>query len=109
MPRRRYTIPEVGAAGLTEQQAIQEGYDVVAGKFEFRANGRARIAGEAAGFVKVAVDQQYREVLGVHILGPHATALIGQATLAIKAGLSAGVVRSSVAALPPCLRCSRSS
>ncbi|MDO8690583.1 MAG: dihydrolipoyl dehydrogenase [Dehalococcoidia bacterium] len=100
IPRCVYTIPEVAAAGLTEQQALQEGYDVAAGRFEFRANGRARIAGETDGFVKVVVDRKYGEVLGVHILGPHATELIGQATLAIKAELSADVVRSNLAAHP---------
>lgn len=100
IPRCVYTIPEVASAGLTEQQAIDGGHDVAVGKFEFKANGRARIAGEAEGFVKVVVDRQYGEVLGVHILGPHATELIGQATLAIKAELTADVFRSNLAAHP---------
>ncbi|MCL5962114.1 MAG: dihydrolipoyl dehydrogenase, partial [Chloroflexi bacterium] len=100
IPRCVYTVPEVGSVGLTEQQASEEGYEVAVGRFELLANGRARIAGETDGFAKVVVDKQYGEVLGVHILGAHATELIGQAALAIRAELSAAVVRSNVAAHP---------
>jgi dihydrolipoamide dehydrogenase len=100
IPRCIYTTPEVASVGLTEQQAIEEGYDIEVGKFDFLANARAKITEETEGFAKVIVDQQYREVLGVHIIGPCATELIAQPVLACKAELSAEVVRANIVAHP---------
>lgn len=100
VPRCIYTFPEVASVGLTDKQAIEQGYEVCTGISEFLANGRSRVAGETEGFVKVVVDRQYDELLGVHILGPHATELIGQASLALTAELSAEMVRANIAAHP---------
>lgn len=100
IPRCIYTFPEVASVGIDEQKATDEGYNVAVGRFGFLANGRAKISGETAGFVKVVAEKDYGEVLGVHIVGPHATELIGPAVLAIKAELSTELVRASIAPHP---------
>lgn len=74
-----YTTPEIGAVGLTQEQA-QQSYDVSVGMFPFAANGRALASGEGEGFVKVITDKKYGEVLGVHIIGPAAAELINEAS-----------------------------
>ena len=83
VPSVVYTDPEVGSVGLTEAQAKEAGYDVQVGKFPFTASGKAAIEGKTAGFVKVVRDTKYDEVLGVHIIGPHATDLIAEASVAM--------------------------
>ena len=82
-PAAIYTLPEVAAVGLTEEQA-REKYDVAIGKFNFGANGRAIASDAAQGFVKVIADKKYGEVLGVHIIGPAAAELINEASTIIE-------------------------
>lgn len=77
-PSAIYTLPEVGAVGLTEDEARAK-YDVQIGKFNFAANGRAIACDENYGFIKVIADKKYGEVLGVHIIGPAAAELINEA------------------------------
>ncbi len=84
VPKCTYCDPEIGSVGLTEAQAKQRGYDVQTGSFPFGVLGRARIAGETEGFVKIVADKAYDEVLGVHIIGPRATELVAEATLALR-------------------------
>ena len=84
VPRCTYCDPEIGSVGLTESQAKQAGYDVRIGSFPFKALGRARMAGETDGFVKIVAEKKYDEVLGVHIIGPRATELIAEAVLALR-------------------------
>ena len=84
VPRCTYCDPEIGSVGLTESQAKQKGYDVRIGSFPFKALGRARMAGETDGFVKIVAEKKYDEVLGVHIIGPRATELIAEAVLALR-------------------------
>jgi len=84
VPRCTYCDPEIGSVGLTEAQAKQAGYDVRVGSFPFKALGRARMAAETDGFVKIVADKKYDEVLGVHIIGPRATELIAEAVLALR-------------------------
>jgi len=84
VPRCTYSDPEIGSVGLTEAQAKAKGYDVRTGSFPFRALGRARMAGETDGFVKIVAEKKYDEVLGVHIIGPRATELIAEAVLALR-------------------------
>jgi dihydrolipoyl dehydrogenase len=84
VPRCTYCDPEIGSVGLTEAQAQQQGYDVRVGSFPFKALGRARMAGETDGFVKIVADKKYDEVLGVHIIGPRATELVAEAVLALR-------------------------
>lgn len=80
--RCTYSRPEVASVGLTEEQARDQGRKVKAGKFQFRAIGKALVYGEADGFVKVIGDELTGDVLGVHMVGPHVTDLISEAGLA---------------------------
>ena len=83
VPNCTYCDPEVASVGLTEEKAKAEGYDVKIGKFPFSASGKARILGETDGFVKIVAEKKYDEVLGVHIIGPHATELLAEACVAM--------------------------
>ena len=78
IPNCTYCHPEVASVGLTEEQAREKGYDVEVGTFPWTANGRALTAGDTEGFVKVIRDKKYSELLGAHIVGPHATELIAE-------------------------------
>src|SRR4030095_894323 len=82
VPACTYCDPEIGSVGLTAREAQQRGYDVRVGTFPFFVLGRAKMAGEAEGFVKIVADKKYDEVLGVHMIGPRATELVAEATLA---------------------------
>jgi dihydrolipoamide dehydrogenase len=84
VPGCTYCDPEIGSVGLSEQKAIERGYDVRVGTFAFRVLARARIANETDGFVKIVADKKYDEVLGVHMIGPRATELVAEATLALR-------------------------
>lgn len=83
-PACTYCDPEIGSVGLTEKEAQERGYEVRVGSFPFSALGRAKIAGETEGFVKIVADKKYDEVLGVHIIGARATELVAEATLALQ-------------------------
>jgi dihydrolipoamide dehydrogenase len=78
IPGVTYCHPEVASVGMTEAQAKEAGHEIDVGKFPFSANGRARTAGETEGFVKIIRDRRYGEVLGAHIVGAHASELIGE-------------------------------
>ena len=84
MPGCTYCDPEIGSVGLTEAQAKERGYDVRVGCFPFGVLGRAKIANETEGFVKIVAETKYDEILGVHMIGPRATELVAQATLALR-------------------------
>jgi dihydrolipoamide dehydrogenase len=84
VPSCVFTHPEVATVGLTEDQARAQGYDVLVGKFPFLANGKAVTYGERGGFVKVVSERKYGEVLGLHIVGPHASDLILEGGLALQ-------------------------
>lgn len=84
IPGCTYCDPEIGSVGLTEREAVARGYDVRVGTFPFGVLGRAKIAGETDGFVKIVADKRYDEVLGVHMIGPRATELVAEATLMLR-------------------------
>jgi dihydrolipoamide dehydrogenase len=84
VPGCTYCDPEIGSVGLTERTARDRGFDVQIGTFPFRALGRARMADELDGFVKIVADKKYGEILGVHIIGPRATEIIAEAVLALR-------------------------
>ena len=84
IPGAIFTSPEVACVGLTETQAIEKGHDVKADSSLFRTLGKAHVIDEIAGEAKIISDKKTGEILGVHIIGPHATDLIAEATLAIK-------------------------
>ncbi|MGB1656595.1 MAG: dihydrolipoyl dehydrogenase [Longimicrobiales bacterium] len=78
VPNCTYCHPEVASVGLTEAQAKEAGYDIEVGKFPWVGIGRAVASGHSEGFVKIIRDKQYSEILGAHIVGPHATELIAE-------------------------------
>jgi dihydrolipoamide dehydrogenase len=78
IPNCTYCHPEVASVGLTEDQAKEQGYDIEVGKFPWVGIGRAVAAGHTDGFVKIIRDKKYSEILGAHIVGPHATELIAE-------------------------------
>ena len=80
IPRCTYASPEVASVGLTEAQAREEGHDVNVGQFPFQANGKALAINDYAGFVKIVSESQYDQILGVHMIGPHVTDMIAEAT-----------------------------
>jgi len=100
VPNCIFTSPEVAAVGITSQMAEAQGLAVKSGKFPFMASGRAQAAGEAEGFVKILADKATDKILGVTIVGPHATDLIAEATLAIKLGAAAEQLASTFHAHP---------
>jgi dihydrolipoamide dehydrogenase len=83
VPAATFTHPEVASVGLTEAAAAEAGHDVVVGRFPFTALGRAQTYGATEGLVKVVAERGYREVLGVHIIGPSASDLIPEGVLAM--------------------------
>ena len=84
VPGCTYCDPEIGSVGLTEKEAQERGYEVKTGSFKFGVLGRARIAAEMEGFVKIVFDKKYDEILGVHMIGPRSTELVAEATLALR-------------------------
>jgi dihydrolipoamide dehydrogenase len=84
VPGCTYCDPEIGSVGLTEREARERGYDVRVGTFPFGVLARAKIAAETDGFVKIVADRKYDEVLGIHMIGPRATELVAEATLALR-------------------------
>jgi len=84
VPSCTYCEPEVASVGLTEAKARERGYDVQTGKFPLTALAKARILGKTAGFVKVVREKKYDELLGIHIVGAHATDLIAEACVALQ-------------------------
>ena len=86
LPYAVYTIPEVSKLGLSEEDALAAGRDVVAGRGYYRENARGQIAGDTGGMVKLVIDRASRELLGVHIIGLGASELvhIGQACMYYK-------------------------
>ena len=82
-PNCTYCDPEVGSVGLTEEKARERGYDVRTGMFRLPVLGKVMIAAERHGIVKVVADAKYHELLGVHIVGPHATDMIAEACIAL--------------------------
>ncbi|MBM3819789.1 MAG: dihydrolipoyl dehydrogenase [Acidimicrobiia bacterium] len=84
VPGCTYCDPEIGSVGLTEAEAKSRGYDVRVGSFPFGVLGRAKMAGETEGFVKIVADRKYDEVLGVHMIGPRSTELVAEAVLALR-------------------------
>jgi dihydrolipoamide dehydrogenase len=84
VPACTYCDPEIGSVGLTEAEAVARGYDVRVGSFPFGVLGRAKIANEVEGFVKIVADRKYDEVLGVHMIGPRSTELVAEATMMLR-------------------------
>lgn len=100
IPAVIFTDPEIATSGMTPAEAEAKGHDVIVGKFPFVASGRALTTGETEGFVKVIVDKGTHELLGFGIVGPSASDLIAEATLAIEMGAFVDDVSLTVHAHP---------
>ncbi len=83
IPSCTYCDPEVASVGLSEEEARRRGHDVAVGSFPFSAVGKARVLNDTRGFVKLVAERKHDRILGVHVVGPHATELIAEATAAL--------------------------
>src|SRR2546421_4020507 len=99
-PNCIYTEPEIAHVGLGENEAKEKGIAVKIGRFPFAAAGRALTLGQTEGFVKVVADAESGKLLGAHMIGPRATDLIAEATLAIQNGLTLEQVDLTIHAHP---------
>jgi dihydrolipoamide dehydrogenase len=100
MPAATFTDPEIATVGLSEREAKEKGIKYKLGKFPFAVSGRAMAVRETAGFIKTIVDAEKNLVLGVGIVGPEASDLIAEATLAIEMGAYAEDVALTIHAHP---------
>jgi len=100
VPTAIYTSPEIASVGLREQQANEKGIAVKIGRFPFRVLGKAQAIGEIEGVIKIVSDSVSDRILGVHIIGPHASDLIHEAALAMRNGLTARDIAETIHAHP---------
>jgi len=100
IPNCIYTFPEVASIGLNEKQAKEKGLQVTIGRYPFQSNGRALAMGESEGFVKVIAEKDLGQVVGVHIIGDHATDLIGGPVLSVGLETTAEEMGRTVQAHP---------
>jgi dihydrolipoamide dehydrogenase len=100
VPSAIFTSPEIASVGLREQQAKDKGIAVTIGRFPFRVLGKAQAIGEIEGIIKIIADSVSDTVLGVHIIGPHASDLIHEAALAMRNGLTPRDIASTIHAHP---------
>ena len=100
IPAAVFTNPEVGTVGMTEAEATAAGYKARTAKFPFQALGRATAMGETAGFAKIVADERTGQVLGVHLVGPHASDVIAEGATAIALEATVAELAHSVHAHP---------
>jgi dihydrolipoamide dehydrogenase len=100
IPRATYSQPQVASFGLTEAQAKEKGLEYQVGKFPFMANGKALGLGDYGGYAKVLTDAATGQFLGAHLVGPEASELLPELTLAWQNGLDAEAIRHNIHAHP---------
>ncbi len=100
VPAAVFSSPEIGSVGIREHQAKEKGLNIKTGHFQFRALGKAHAMGEIAGIIKIIADAGTDKVLGVHIIGPHASDLVHEGALAMRAGLTSKEVGEMIHAHP---------
>lgn len=100
VPGAVFTMPEVAGVGLTESRARELGYDARADSVLFRNLGKAQVTGEIAGEAKLVTDAGTGRILGVHMVGPHATDLIAEGALAVKMGCTVKDLAETIHAHP---------
>jgi dihydrolipoamide dehydrogenase len=100
IPNCIFTTPEIGTVGLSEQDAEQQGRRIKTGKYLMGALGKALAIGEPIGFVKWIADADTNQLLGAHAIGPHATDLMAEAAVAIRAELTAAEIAHTVHSHP---------
>lgn len=96
IPRATFTQPQVASFGYSESQAVEAGYQVKVGRYNFQANGKALGLGESAGYAKIITNAQSDEILGASVVGPEASELLPELTLAQANDLTVGVIASNV-------------
>lgn len=100
IPSAIFTAPEIGEVGLTEQQARDAGHNVVCQTTQMRELGKAHAMNELPGFFKIVADADSGKVLGVHIVGAHASDMIAEAGLAVTTGTSVADMAHTIHAHP---------
>ena len=100
VPNCIFTSPEIGTVGLSEQAAQRQGRKIRTGKYMLGALGKALAIGEPRGFVKWVADAETEQLLGAHVIGPHATEMIAEAAVAIRAELTATELAGTIHAHP---------
>lgn len=100
VPAVIFTDPEIATVGLSEDQARQQGYEPIVGRFPFTASGRALTMGQTAGFVRLVGDKATGVVIGAQVVGPEASTLIAEAALAIECGLTLSDLAQTIHAHP---------
>ncbi|TET23475.1 MAG: dihydrolipoyl dehydrogenase [Candidatus Stahlbacteria bacterium] len=96
MPACIFTLPTVASVGMSEEQALQAGYEIEVGRFPYSALGRAATLGERDGFVKIIAEKGSGKLLGMHILGTGADLMIGEGLLGLELDASVESIGSSV-------------
>lgn len=100
VPSAIFTSPEIGSVGLREHQCKERGIPYRVGRFQFRGLGKAHAIGEINGMVKIIADAETDKILGVHIVGPHASDLIHEGALALYKGMTAKELGDMIHAHP---------
>jgi dihydrolipoamide dehydrogenase len=100
VPSAIFTAPEVADVGLTEAEAKEQGLDCRVDSVMFRSLGKSHVIGEIGGHAKIVSDSHTGRVMGVHIIGAHATELIAEATLAVRMGATVGDLAATIHAHP---------
>ena len=100
VPSAIFTSPEIASVGLREHQVAEKGIPVRTGHFQFRSLGKSHTIGEIEGFIKVISDAETDRLLGVHIIGPHASELIHEAALAVRMKLKTKDIAETIHAHP---------
>ena len=100
VPAAIFTSPEIASVGIREHQAAEKGIRYKTGHFQFRGLGKAHAMGEIAGFIKLIAEESSDKLIGAHIIGPHASDLIHEAALAMKAGLTVRDIADTIHAHP---------
>jgi dihydrolipoamide dehydrogenase len=96
VPAAIFTSPEISSVGLREHQVEEKGIPYRTGRFLYRALGRAHAAGEISGFFKIIADPGSDRILGAHLMGSHASDLIHEVAVAMKAGLKASDIAGTI-------------
>lgn len=100
IPAAIFTSPEIASVGLREHQVQDRGIDYTTGEFQFRALGKAHAMGEITGLIKVVASRHDDRILGAHIIGPHASDLIHEFAVAMRAGLKIKDISGTIHAHP---------
>jgi len=96
VPWAIFSKPEISAVGLTEEEAVEKGIEVITGEFPFTANGKALTMNSTDGFVKIVAKKDTKEIIGAQIVGPEASVLISELALAMKAKLTLNDIANTI-------------